>query len=63
MKYHNIFFDEYGDLKVTLNPAGRDTGIESSPLPRFPLHLNVIKNCVVTPESSMKVLPFSHGFE
>ena len=46
-------FDYYGDLKVTLNTVARDTGIESSPLARFPLHLIGIKNCVVTPESSM----------
>ena len=45
-------FGEYGDLKVTLNPAARDTGIESSPLARFLLHLIGIKDCVVMPESS-----------
>ena len=45
-------FAEYGDLNVTLTPATRDTGIESSPLARFLLHLIGIKDCGVMPESS-----------
>ena len=43
---------KYGDLEITLTPASKGTGIESSALIKFLLNLIGIKDCVVLPEST-----------